>query len=302
MVPKILPERGLVGEVQVVGDLLDAHRGVFQQVLGFDHDVVVDPLDRRPAADPADERRQVFWGQVQLFGIESDGAVPGVVFGEHAHEFVEILFIAASGRTPERRVGLYAVFDDAAYLVGERPDHRAHDFRGVAVGAGDRTFRPYLIERSADPLPFLSVERDAGMFFHVEEKPGHQFDVYVDPPEELLFADQGEHHAVRRGFALYDGAGQIHEEGLFADRVVGDVRGERDRTLRTEYHGEGVEPRGVAEQVVARVVFHPYAGGDDAAVEQEVVRTVPVYFEQFGERNALNCLLVHFREPVFAQR
>ena len=96
MALEVFAEERLVGEIQVIGDLLNAHRGVFQQVLGFEHDVVVDPLDGRPAAGLADERRQVFGRQVQLSGVEAHRSLLRVVFAQNIHELAEILVVAAA--------------------------------------------------------------------------------------------------------------------------------------------------------------------------------------------------------------
>ena len=44
MLLEILAEEGLGREIEMVGDFLDAHAGIFQQGLGFEDDRFVDPL------------------------------------------------------------------------------------------------------------------------------------------------------------------------------------------------------------------------------------------------------------------
>ena len=133
MVLEVFPEKRLVGEIQVVGDLLDAHRGVFQQVFGFEHHIVVDPLHGRAPAGLADDRREVFGRQVQLAGIETDRTLLHVMPGQHPHELVEILLVAAA-RRGVRRPRLDMPGDDPADLVGQCPDHRTYDLGGVGAG------------------------------------------------------------------------------------------------------------------------------------------------------------------------
>ena len=58
-------EKRLVGKVEVIGYLLNTHRGIFQQVLGFENDTLVNPLGRRPSAYLLDNRRQVLRGNMQ---------------------------------------------------------------------------------------------------------------------------------------------------------------------------------------------------------------------------------------------
>ena len=124
MVLEVFPEKRLVGEIQVVGDLLDAHRGVFQQVLGFEHHIVVDPLHGRAPAGLADDRREVFGRQVQLFGIEPYRTLLHVVPGQHSHKLVEIFLVAAAGGS-FRRPRFDMPGDDPADLVGQCPDAAA---------------------------------------------------------------------------------------------------------------------------------------------------------------------------------
>ena len=54
----------------------------------FEHHIVVDPLHGR-AAGLADDRREVFGRQVQLFGIEPYRTLLHVVPGQHSHKLVE---------------------------------------------------------------------------------------------------------------------------------------------------------------------------------------------------------------------
>lgn len=78
---EIAAEEGLVRKIQIVGDLLYAHVRVFEQRLGLEDHVAVDPFRDGFAADLLDERREVLGRDAELPGIESDAALLLVVFG-----------------------------------------------------------------------------------------------------------------------------------------------------------------------------------------------------------------------------
>ena len=66
MLLEIFAEEGLGREIEVVGDFLDAHAGIFQQGLGFEDDRFVDPPCGGLAADLLDRGREVFGRDVEL--------------------------------------------------------------------------------------------------------------------------------------------------------------------------------------------------------------------------------------------
>ena len=89
---EVAAEERLVREVQVVGDLLYAHRRVFEQGFGLQNHIVVDPLRNRLSADALDERGEVFGRDAELAGVESDAALFAEVFAQQVGELLEILF------------------------------------------------------------------------------------------------------------------------------------------------------------------------------------------------------------------
>lgn len=89
MLFEVFAEERLCREVQVVGDLLDAHPRVLQQRLGLQDHRLVDPARRRLAAHLLDHRRKVFRRDVQLFGIEANIPFTLVVLLQQRHELVE---------------------------------------------------------------------------------------------------------------------------------------------------------------------------------------------------------------------
>ena len=53
---EVAPEKRLVGEVERIGDFLDAQARIFEQRFGFEDDIDFYPLRNRLAADALDER------------------------------------------------------------------------------------------------------------------------------------------------------------------------------------------------------------------------------------------------------
>ena len=78
MLLEVFAQEALVSEVEVVGDLLDAFRGVFQQVAELKRHVGVDPLVGCLVADLLDDLGEILRGDAQLQGGLPDG-VAGVV-------------------------------------------------------------------------------------------------------------------------------------------------------------------------------------------------------------------------------
>lgn len=70
------------------------------------------------------------------------------------------------------------------------------------------------------PCPLLVVERQAGVLLDLQEKLCQQFEVDIDPLDELLLAEDGMHAGVLHRLDLQDAAGQVHEKRPLADRVA----------------------------------------------------------------------------------
>ena len=89
LVFEVFPEKRLGREIQLVGNLLDTHIGVFQQVFRFEYHIVVYPLCRRFARQFLDQRREIFGRDAQLFGIEGNASFLHVVLREQSDESPE---------------------------------------------------------------------------------------------------------------------------------------------------------------------------------------------------------------------
>ena len=74
MLLEVFAQEALVSEVEVVGDLLDAFRGVFQQVAELKRHVGVDPLVGCLVADLLDDLGEILRGDAQLQGGVPDAS------------------------------------------------------------------------------------------------------------------------------------------------------------------------------------------------------------------------------------
>ena len=84
-------EDGLVGEVELVDDLLDGDVGVLEHVLGLEDDEGVNPVGGAAAAGLLDQLGQVFRRQAEFVGVEGHAALAVVVLGDELDETVEQL-------------------------------------------------------------------------------------------------------------------------------------------------------------------------------------------------------------------
>ena len=127
MVFEVFTEERLRGKIQFIGDLLNAHVGIFEQSLGFDDHVVVDPLRNRQPADPFDERREVFGRDAELAGIESHAAFGAVVLAQQVRELLEVLLGPVVYRIFQLGMLLDVVGQDVADLINRRGDQPVDD-------------------------------------------------------------------------------------------------------------------------------------------------------------------------------
>ena len=84
-----LVEHALVGEVELIDNLLYGAVGVFEHIFGLEDDKRVYPVRSRTSADLLDELRKVFGRKAQLFGIESHIPFGCMVFGDKLEELFE---------------------------------------------------------------------------------------------------------------------------------------------------------------------------------------------------------------------
>ena len=86
-------EKGLVGKVQFLGDLLDGHVGGLQQGFGLQNHAVVDPLSGGAPGSFLYHLREVFRRQAQFVGVIGHIAVfPKRVLHLSDEQFGQLIF------------------------------------------------------------------------------------------------------------------------------------------------------------------------------------------------------------------
>ena len=69
MLLEVFAEERLGREIEMVGDLLNTHAGVFEQRLGFQNHRFVDPARGGFAAHLLDHGREIFRRDIELLGV-----------------------------------------------------------------------------------------------------------------------------------------------------------------------------------------------------------------------------------------
>ena len=256
---EITAEEGLVGKIQVIGNLLYAHVGGLEQRLGLENHVIVNPVGDRLAAHPLDERGEVLGRDAELLRIEGDAALRFVVLAQQAHELLEIeLTAAAYGGLVNRLCRLVAV-EDVAHLVDGRRDQSADDV-GAEEGLGPLELMPHLLDEAAQHPALLLRKFDAGLIGIAEKERHHALDVDVDMPHEL--GSDGYHVGLELvvGVGLDDVLGRIDEHAVLCKPERIKVERNFGLTLRTYPDEEGIDATGIAENAPLRI-----ADGDQAA-------------------------------------
>ena len=118
---EVLTHKGWVGEVQLVGNLLDRHIGVLEQVLDLENHKLVNPLMHALARVCAHHAREVLRRKVHLVGVELDAALDLVVLVEQVYELLEV--VAAAILLGDVGSHLVAVGDKLAEAVDHRGVH-----------------------------------------------------------------------------------------------------------------------------------------------------------------------------------
>ena len=297
MVLEVLAEEGLVGEIEAVGNLLDAHRRVAQHVLRLENHVVVNPVDGRMAGRLADERGEVLGREVELRGIEADAPLAHVVLAEQRHEALEVLLAAAARRVRQLAHLLQMTRNEAAHLVDEHPNRRTDNLRRIEVSRLGNPLVRYLGDAARYTLPLARLELQQRIALQLEKEVRKELDVDIDAADELLLAGRHVNLGVGGRFDVENRTREMNEEGVLAQLVAGQVREERNRTFGTEDHGKGVDTHRIAEEVHRNLVPRIHARRNQATIVIEVTGPSPAHLEQRLKREAADFLFVHCYLP-----
>jgi len=153
MLLEVFSKEALVGEAEVVGDLLDALRGVFQQVAELKRHVGVDPLVGRLVADLLDDLGEILRGDAQLQGVPPHAALLAEVLFHELDELHEDVL----GACPTRLHELLRLPDGVACVVDESLEEALHRLSAEVV-IGVANLRLDKREEVDDVLLLLLVE------------------------------------------------------------------------------------------------------------------------------------------------
>ena len=231
MLLEILAEEGLRREVQVVGDLLDAHARILQQGLCLEDHRFVDPPGGGLAAHLLDHRGEVFGRDVELLGIEAHVPLLLVVTLEQRHELVEKHLTAPL----LDRIGPLALVDLGDDIEG-RGEERANDLVAVALLVAAQHRLDHL-EQLPDLLDVLRRHgKQRGLAeTHVDGQRSREID--LDLIDERLREGQKIGRSVRRTFDRADDAVGIEEDDRVGPHLIG-LHVDRDGGLAC-HHDDG---------------------------------------------------------------
>lgn len=171
---EVLAEERRVGEVELVGDLLDGELPVrLEQVLGVQDDRVVDPPRRAVARDAAHDRREVFGRDAEPAGVVADLALAVVVLRDEKEKLPEHRFLTCLRAHRQR----FAVAVDVEDLVVDHHRQVTGDLGAVGVAVGFELAEHAAVFEHAAQRGV--VERDAGVVLDEEEERGGRRDLHL---------------------------------------------------------------------------------------------------------------------------
>ena len=162
----ITAEERKIRKVELVGDLLDAFRGIFQRVGHLARQGFVNPFRSASAAGALDRRREITRGFAEPLGIPLHRARHGFGRGEQVDERLADL-VPGLKRLFGGRFRLDMVVEHMRRLVEERLQQTAYDFVVIEmVDACDFPFEKMIILQQFDGFPVGEVNLEIAA--HIE--------------------------------------------------------------------------------------------------------------------------------------
>ena len=182
---KVFPHETLIGEIHLIGNLLDAHRAVFQHDAQFTCDVRVNPFAGCTPADGTYRFREVFRCNAQVLGIPADTAFRTVILLNSLDEIAEddlgthLAFVTC----------LLEAVDDITHVDDQSLEHRHHQFAAESV-TGVYDFLTDVQDVAFQGLCLVSVEMEDGMCTGEEEEGRQLVDAADNILEEVIRQDE----------------------------------------------------------------------------------------------------------------
>ena len=117
---EVFEEKRRIGEVQFIGDFLDAQITVFQHLLGFKDDVLVNPLRGGETAGLFHNLRKILRRDAKLIGLEPHPALCAVVLGNQFQELLEKQLVSCGERLLPVALFHYPFVDETAKEIKNR--------------------------------------------------------------------------------------------------------------------------------------------------------------------------------------
>ncbi len=181
MILEEFAKKTLVGEVQILRNLLDTLVRILQQQAQFQHNIVVNPLVWRAFADGFDGLGEVFGGDAKLVGIPTDAPfLLEMVTNET--DIIEKHYLA-----PRKALFLHHLIavDYVAHVIDERLHERA-DQLAAEVMFGLQYLRYDGIDVSREHFHLSFCQRKDGMQAGKEEECVEITDAGDDIVEEII--------------------------------------------------------------------------------------------------------------------
>ena len=184
---EIFSKRRLIAEIQLISYLLHILARKTQQILGFEDDIVVDPLGGGAAGAFFQNQRKIFWRYKKLRGIKSDSALLAVMY---VYELEKIADIACTARQSRRIVAVGARREELHELIDSGCDQRTRYRTHIAGVAVLHCIIMYEFEISRHQLHLLVGQSDQRRRARGEAHRCHEIQLEIDVPYELRRYDE----------------------------------------------------------------------------------------------------------------
>lgn len=192
-------QKTLIGEVQILRNLLNTLVRVLQQQAQFQHHIVVNPLVWSALTDGFDGFGEIFWRNTKLCGIPTDAPFL-LEMVAHEADIVE-----KDHFSTRKALGFYHLIaiDHVAHVIDKRLHERADQLATeVMLGLHDLRYHRIEIARKHFDLPFS--QREDRMKPRKEEKRVQIADTRDDIVEEIVGKHDGNTVAIVRRKEVFD--------------------------------------------------------------------------------------------------
>ena len=156
---------------------------MFQQLLGFEDDILVDPLGRRLTAGVFHDFGKVFWRDAELVGIKTHIAFRVVVLADQVDESLKYNFVTGGDRLLHLALFCHTLVDETPEDEKHRGDEMADALACVGViGVDGRVDELDVLLHDGE---FVGFQGDARVVQYLHGLVQHLRDVGAEMGEKL---------------------------------------------------------------------------------------------------------------------